>query len=238
MSNLTDKRARVLVVEDDSSINNLIYEALRKHGLEVVQAYSGSEGLLNFKNDKFDLIIMDLMMPGLTGESLTRTIRETSKVPIIVVSAKNSIDSKMDLFEMGVDDYLSKPFEVKELIARVDVQLRHSATTYSKDEKEENHSLFYKDLELKRDTFEVVLCGKDVQLTRQEYKILELFMLYPTKVFSKQEIFEYAWNEFYIGEDKTINVHISNIRSKFKTITEEEYIDTVWGIGFRLAKAK
>lgn len=234
---LQDQR-KVLIVEDDESINSLIRVALTKHGLSCTQAFSGSEGLLNFKNDKFDLIIMDLMMPGMTGESLTRTIRETSMVPIIVISAKSSLDSKMDLFEMGADDFLAKPFEVKELIARVDVQLRHSATTYSKDEKEEDHSLKFKDLELKRDTFEVYLCGKEVQLTRQEYKILELFMLYPTKVFSKQEIFEYAWNEYYIGEDKTINVHISNIRSKFKALTEEEYIDTVWGIGFRLAKAK
>ncbi len=234
---LQDQR-KVLIVEDDESINSLIRVALTKHGLSCTQAFSGSEGLLNFKNDKFDLIIMDLMMPGMTGESLTRTIRETSMVPIIVISAKSSLDSKMDLFEMGADDFLAKPFEVKELIARVDVQLRHSATTYSKDEKEEDRSLKFKDLELKRDTFEVYLCGKEVQLTRQEYKILELFMLYPTKVFSKQEIFEYAWNEYYIGEDKTINVHISNIRSKFKALTEEEYIDTVWGIGFRLAKAK
>ncbi len=234
---VTEQR-KVLIVEDDETINSLIRVALTKHGLSCTQAFSGSEGLLNFKNDKFDLIIMDLMMPGMSGEVLTATIRESSQVPIIILSAKSSLDSKMNLFEMGADDFIAKPFEVKELIARVDIQLRHSATTYSKEDVDKNNSLYFKDLELKRDTFEVFLCDKEVQLTRQEYKILELFMLYPTKVFSKQEIFEYAWNEFYIGEDKTINVHISNIRSKFKSITEEEYIDTVWGIGFRLAKAK
>ena len=91
---------------------------------------------------------------------------------------------------------------------------------------------------LDKNNYEATLCGKELQLTRQEYKILELFMLYPSKVFSKQEIFEYAWNECYIGEDKTINVHISNIRAKMKKITDEEYIDTIWGIGFRLAKKK
>ena len=91
-------------------------------------------------------------------------------------------------------------------------------------------------MELDKSTFEVRVKGQEIQLTRQEYKILELFMLHPTKVFSKQDIFEYAWDEYYIGEDKTINVHISNIRTKIKKITDDEYIDTVWGIGFRLAK--
>ena len=230
-----EDQVKVLIVEDDADLNNLICETLTKHGLKCTQAYSGSEGLLDVKNDKFDLAILDLMMPGMSGESLTATIRETSKIPIIVVSAKCSTDSRVDLLSMGADDFLSKPFEVKELIARVDVQLRHLSYG-SKDDREDKNILKFKDLELNKDTFEATLKGEELSLTRQEYKILELFMLYPSKVFSKQEIFEYAWNEYYIGEDKTINVHISNIRSKMKKITDEEYIDTIWGIGFRLAK--
>ena len=178
------------------------------------------------------------MMPGMTGESLTKTIRETSKIPIIVVSAKCSTDSKVDLLAMGADDFLAKPFEVKELIARVDVQLRHLSYSGREESSDGKNILSFKDLVLNKDTFEATLKGQELTLTRQEYKILELFMLYPSKVFSKQEIFEYAWNEYYIGEDKTINVHISNIRAKMKKITEDEYIDTIWGIGFRLAKQK
>ncbi|MBO4637965.1 MAG: response regulator transcription factor [Clostridiales bacterium] len=228
---------RILIVEDDADINNLMYEAVRKHGIEVVQAYSGTEGMLNFKTDKFDLVVLDLMMPGMTGESLTKSIREISKVPIIVVSAKCGVDSRVDLLSMGADDFLSKPFEVKELIARIDVQLRRVNEGYE-EKVEENNTIEFKDLVLDKNNYEATLCGKELQLTRQEYKILELFMLYPSKVFSKQEIFEYAWNECYIGEDKTINVHISNIRAKMKKITDEEYIDTIWGIGFRLAKVK
>ncbi|MBQ1894890.1 MAG: response regulator transcription factor [Clostridiales bacterium] len=234
---VNDKKPNILIVEDDSSINNLIYDALKKHGCDCVQAYSGTEGILNFKNAEFDLVILDLMMPGMTGEELTRQIREINKTPIIVVSAKCSTESRIDLLAMGADDFLSKPFDVKELLARVDVQLRH--LSYSgKEEEEQTDEMKYKDLVLNRSTYEAVLCGKDLQLTRQEYKILELFMLYPSKVFSKQEIYEYAWNDYYMGEDKTINVHISNIRSKMKKITQDEYIDTVWGIGFRLSKPK
>ena len=225
----------VLIVEDDEGINSLIKDALTKHGLTCTQAYSGTEGLLNFKTGKFDLVILDLMMPGMTGEVLTGEIRKLSKTPIIVVSAKNSLDSKIDLLAMGADDYLGKPFEIKELIARVDVQLRHVSEGTHDDVDNE---IRCKDLVLNKETYEVTVSGEVLNLTRQEYKILELLMLYPNKVFSKQEIYEYAWNDFYIGEDKTINVHISNIRSKIKKITDDEYIQTVWGIGFRLAKVK
>lgn len=224
----------VLIVEDDQDINNLIYDALKKHGCDCVQAYSGTEGLLNFKTSKFDLVILDLMMPGMSGEDLTKQIREIAKTPIIVSSAKCNVDSRVDLLAMGADDFISKPFEVKELLARVDVQLRH--LSYKGEEEAPSDEMKYKDLVLNKTTYEATLCGKELTLTRQEYKILELFMLYPSKVFSKQEIYEYAWNDFYMGEDKTINVHISNIRSKMKKITEDEYIDTVWGIGFRLSK--
>lgn len=227
---------KVLIVEDDVDINNLICETLTKHGLTCVQAFSGTEGFLNFQAAEFDLAILDLMMPGMTGEQLTARIRETSKMPIIVASAKGELDSRVNLLSIGADDYLVKPFDVKELIARVDVQLRHLSDKENSSGKSEKNELRFKDLALDRSIYEVKILGHELSLTRQEYKILELFMLYPTKVFSKQEIFEYAWDEFYIGEDKTINVHISNIRSKIKKYTDDEYIDTVWGIGFRLSK--
>lgn len=235
---MPSNQRKVLIVEDDESINNLIRVSLTKHGLACTQAFSGTEGLLNFKADKFDLIILDLMMPGMTGEELTHSIRQTSKVPIIVTSAKSSLESKIDLLAMGADDFLGKPFDIKELIARVDVQLRHLDNAGDSSEDAGMNILVARDLQLNKETFEATVKGQELLLTRQEYKILELFMLYPNKVFSKQEIFEYAWNECYIGEDKTINVHISNIRSKIKKITDDEYIDTVWGIGFRLAKPK
>lgn len=228
--------ARVLIVEDDANINNLVCETLTKQGLTCTQAFSGTEGLLNFKSSEFDLIILDLMMPGMTGEDLIKKIRETSKIPVIITSAKSDLDSRVDLLSSGADDYLVKPFDVKELIARVSVQLRHISESSDSSSSSSDDKLTYKNMVLNRSTFEVFVNDTEIKLTRQEYKILELFMLYPTKVFSKQEIFEYAWDEYYIGEDKTINVHISNLRTKIKKITDEEYVDTVWGIGFRLAK--
>lgn len=227
--------ARILIVEDDADINNLVCETLTKQGLTCTQAFSGTEGLLNFKTSEFDLVILDLMMPGMSGEDLIKKIRETSKIPVIITSAKSDLDSRIDLLSSGADDYLVKPFDVKELIARVSVQLRHISDAQDSSSAADD-KLEYKSMVLNRSTFEVFIKGQEVKLTRQEYKILELFMLYPTKVFSKQEIFEYAWDEYYIGEDKTINVHISNLRTKIKKFTEEEFIDTVWGIGFRLAK--
>ena len=228
---------RVLIVEDDENINNLLREALTKHGLNCTQAFSGTEGLIVFKNDKFDLVLLDLMMPGMDGQTLTQRIREVSSVPIIIVSAKSSVDSKVDLLTSGADDFVGKPFELKELIARVDVQLRHNENEEGKDEIEHAKVMQFKDLELDGDKYSVTVKGNDIGLTRQEFKILELFLKYPGKVFSKREIYEYAWNDVYIGEDKTINVHISNIRTKIKKYSEDEYIDTIWGVGFRLAKA-
>lgn len=225
---------RVLIVEDDENINNLLREALTKHGLNCTQAFSGTEGLIVFKGDKFDLVLLDLMMPGMDGQTLTQRIREVSKVPIIIVSAKSSVDSKVDLLTTGADDFIGKPFELKELIARVDVQLRRKES--ETQAAAESKIMQFKDLVLDEDKYAVTVNGNDIGLTRQEFKILELFLKYPGKVFSKREIYEYAWNDVYIGEDKTINVHISNIRTKIKKHSDEEYIDTIWGVGFRLAK--
>ena len=231
------KAPRVLIVEDDENINNLLREALTKHGLNCTQAFSGTEGLIVFKNDKFDLVLLDLMMPGMDGQTLTQRIREVSKVPIIIVSAKSNVDSKVDLLTTGADDFIGKPFELKELIARVDVQLRHKEDEDNQDDIEHAKVMSFKDLTLDGEKYQVTVKGEDIGLTRQEFRILELFLKYPGKVFSKREIYEYAWNDVYIGEDKTINVHISNIRTKIKKISEDEYIDTIWGVGFRLAKS-
>ena len=231
------KAPRVLIVEDDENINSLLREALTRHGLNCVQAYSGTDGLRIFKSDKFDLVLLDLMMPGMTGETLTQRIREVSKVPIIIVSAKSSVDSKVDLLSSGADDFIGKPFELRELIARVDVQLRKVSSEEEQGQLSDAKVIEFKDLRLDIDNYTVTVKDTDIGLTRQEFKILELFLKYPGKVFSKREIYEYAWNDVYIGEDKTINVHISNIRTKIKKITEDEYIDTIWGVGFRLAKA-
>lgn len=217
----------ILIVDDDININNMIKESLLKAGYTCTQAFSGSEAILVMKVQEFDLVILDLMLPGMTGENVLKEVREKQNVPVIIVSAKDELDTRVDLLLMGADDYLTKPFELKELEARVQVCLRRGKV-------ENDDVLVYEEIILDRKNHEVKINDNQVSLTRQEFKILELLISCPKKVFTKQEIYDYAWDEYYEGVDKTINVHISNIRSKIKKYTDKEYIETVWGIGFKI----
>lgn len=221
---------RILIVEDDTDINHLIREALEKAGYSCAQAFSGTEALLYLEKDSYALAIMDLMLPGLSGEELLPRMKEKQNMPVIVISAKDGLDSKIHLLESGAEDYLTKPFAIPELLARVKVQLRRFAGS----DIDGNTVLRYKDLMLDSRTHTAEIAGQMLTLTKQEFAILELLLLHPQQVFSKQDIYNYAWDEVYIGEDKTINVHMSHIRHKLKAVTDEDYIETVWGIGFRL----
>ena len=221
---------RVLIVEDDATINSLIYEYLTEKDFDCRQAFSGTEGRLLFDMEKFDLILLDLMIPGLSGEELIAYIRSSSQVPVIVLSAKTALEDKVNLLSTGADDYLTKPFELEELLARIQVQLRHKAAAPSPAPS----SLRYKDWELDEQARNFLVKGERIDLTAHELGIITLLMKYPKKVFTKQEIFESVWNQDYFVEDKTINVHISNIRPKLKDTATDAYIQTVWGIGFKL----
>lgn len=223
---------KILIIEDDPSINALLYDALTERKYECTCAYSGTEGLLHIRSSQFDLILLDLMLPGLSGDMLLREIKPACTTPVIVLSAKDELDSKVDLLTLGAEDYMTKPFELKELFARISVQLRRHAPM----ESNEPESLRCGALSLWRDSFRAQVGEASVSLTKHEFRILELLVTHPKRVFTKQEIYDYAWEEYYIGEDKTINVHISNIRKKLATITEQEFIETVWGIGFRLSE--
>lgn len=223
---------QILIIEDDNDINNLVCEALTKADYNCTQAFSGTEGLLCFKNDDFSLVFLDLMLPGMNGENVLSQIKKMRDIPVIIMSAKDEIDTKIELLNSGADDYITKPFDIKELVARTGVLLRRfSANTTASTE-----ILRHNGLQLNRSNLTVTVNNNAVDLTRHEYKIIELLMLNPDKVFSKQEIYDYAWEDFFIGEDKTINVHISNMRKKLKSFSDTEFIETVWGIGFRLKK--
>ena len=203
-------KVSILIIEDNTEINNLIRETLEKCGYHCTQAFSGTEGKLLLEQDSFVLVILDLMLPGMTGEELLEVIKKQKNIPVIILSAKDSLDSKVGLLSAGADDYITKPFELKELLVRIQVQLRKSGTVKEED------LLAYKDMRLLRSNMQVTINGNVLTLTRQEYKILELLLLNQKRVFSKQDIYDYAWEDYYIGEDKTINVHISNIRKKIK----------------------
>lgn len=220
---------KILIIEDDTDINNMIANTLAKHNFECISAYSGTEGLMCARQHGCDLILLDLMLPGKSGEQVLGELREFTEVPVIVISAKDELDNKVELLMNGAVDYVTKPFQMKELIARIYVHLRKSGAA------PDDTRISYKQLVLDKTSYSAVLCGQKITLTHQEFNILELIFGNPKKVFSKKEIFNYAWEEYYEGEDKTINVHISNIRIKFKAVTDEPYIDTVWGIGFKAA---
>lgn len=220
---------KVLVIEDDADINNVITDTLTKAGYLCTQAFSGTEAILCLDKENYALAVMDLMLPGISGEQLLPKLKEKQQIPVIVVSAKDSLDSKVDLLTSGAEDYLTKPFEIQELAARAGVQIRRFSPASFRQ-------LQYKNLILDQSAYTASIDGSEIILTKQEFKILELLMSHPGRVYSKQDIYAYAWDDIYIGEDKTINVHISNIRKKLKAVTSQEYIETVWGIGFRLAK--
>lgn len=225
-----EKQFTIMVVEDDTNINNLLKTALEKAGYKVLQAFSGTEAelILQMRNS-IALVLLDLMLPGISGEEVLKHIRERGNLPVIVLTARDSVDEKIGMLTQGADDYITKPFEIPEVIARIQVQLRHAGREI------ENKQMTYRDLVLDKVTYQVRIEGKEVpQITKQEFAILELLVSHPKQVFSKEDIFSYAWNEPYMGETKTLDVHISNIRKKIKQVTTDEYIETVWGIGYRL----
>ena len=226
---------KILIVEDDININNMIREVIEKEGYLCTQAFSGTEAILCTRVEEYHLVLLDLMLPGIGGDEFLRLYRKETQTPVIILSAKDELDSKVDLLSSGADDYLTKPFELRELLARINVQLRrHTDDNMVKCTEEE--VLVHKDLTLNKETMEVCVCMQAISVTRQEFKILELLLSNPNRVFSKQDIYDYAWDDYFIGEDKTINVHISNIRQKLKKYSKEDYIETVWGIGFKLSK--
>ena len=220
---------RILIVDDDSSINTMMREALEKEGFSCGQAFSGSEAVLLLQAESFDLILLDLMLPGKSGETVLQEIRKKGALPVIVVSAKDDLDSKVDVLSIGADDYVTKPFEIKEVVARIRVQLRKRGGA------QQQNTIAYGGIVIDPERFAVTAGGMEVpKLTRQEFRILELLVQNPTRVFSKDAIYEYAWQEPYIGETKTLDVHMSNLRKKLKTASEHEYIETIWGIGYRM----
>ena len=240
---------KILIVEDDDLINNMIKEALEQVGYTCLQAFSGTEGLLLFKTEKVDLVILDLMLPGKTGEELIKELKALRNIPVIIVSAKDGIDSKVDLLRNGADDYLTKPFDIRELEARVEVHLRkyrandnetdhiNKDASNKPDADSMNRVIEYKGIRLNPDNFSVTVNGSPLELTKHEFRILDLLLKNPDRAFSKQQIYDFAWEDTYLGEDNTVNVHVSNLRKKIKKYTDQEYIETVWGIGFKLRKS-
>lgn len=226
-----NERFHILVVEDDDDINQLLCKIVRKSNHHAQPAYSGTEALLYMKEKKWDLILLDLMLPGMSGEKILEKIREKSDTPIIIISAKNEKDTKVQTLRSGADDFIEKPFDIDEVSARIHSVLRR----YKNTGNSKNNILTFKDIMLDVETKTVFVNGTEITLTVREFNILKLLMTNPKKVFSKSNLFESVWNEPYHGDDNTVNVHVSNLRTKLaKGNRDEEYIETIWGMGYRM----
>ena len=220
----------ILVIEDDQMINKLLCKVLSDSGYETDSAADGNEGLSKALANEYELILLDLMLPGRTGEEILAELRKTKSTPAIVLSAKNEVVNRIELLRLGADDYISKPFDVDEVILRIEAVLRRSGGVKAQS------GLQYKDMKLDKESARVFIAEQELSCTQMEYSILEIMLANPNKVFSKRNLFESITGEEYISEDNTMNVHMSNLRKKIAKITDEPYIDTVYGMGYRLSK--
>lgn len=222
---------KILIIEDDTDINSMLQVLLKQNGYETLSAYSGTEGILVHSED-IDLILLDLMLPGRSGEEIIRELKEKHNVPVIVTSAIHAVDKKVDLFSLGADDYVTKPFHNEELLARIAARLRNPA-----EENAASARLAYKEIELDKSNFSVSCCGQPVELSKHEFELLRLLMENPKRTCTKALIYDTVWDYENSADDNTLNVHISKIRKKLKSCNPEaDYIETVWGIGYRLKK--
>lgn len=224
-----EKDIHILVVEDDEDINRLLCQIVEDNGYISQPSFSGTEALLYLERQEWDLVLLDLMLPGKSGEELLPVLRERSDVPIIIISAKGEQFKKVDLLRRGADDYITKPFDNDEVSARIEAHLRR----YQRAER--GAHLSFKDIQLNQEEKNVHVSGEKVSLTALEYKILLLFLKSPKKVFTKANIFESVWGIDYHGDENVVNVHMSNLRTKLSRANPKvEYIETMWGIGYRL----
>ena len=222
----------ILVVEDDPDINRLLCRLLTDGGYDVRPAFSGSEAVLWAEQYEYDLVLLDLMLPGLTGEEFIAQMRRKKTMPILVLSAKAGLEDRVNVLRLGADDFISKPFDNAEVLARVEAQLRRYRQFSAPAEAGE--VLRLGDLVLDREAVRVTAGGKDVALTAREFEILALLLSHPKKVYTREQLYENVWGGEYMGDDNTVNVHISNLRSKLGRVSDREYIKTVWGIGFKM----
>ena len=215
----------IAVIEDDQHIGDILEKTLKREGYEVLRAYSGTEAVYLLAHEIPDVILLDLMLPGLSGEELLPKIQE---IPVIVVSAKTGVDDKVQLLLKGAADYITKPFEMKELLARIAVQLR------KQEQPRKEHWLEAGDLQINTDTHQVWMEKQEIKLTRTEHAILKFLVQNPEQVIAKSVILEEISQDTPDCTDSSLKQHISNLRKKLGSAGGREYIEAVWGIGFRL----
>lgn len=215
----------ILIVDDDQYINDMLKEALTKEGYGILRAFSGTEALMVLEKHTPDLVLLDLMLPGISGEEL---LSEIKRLPVIVVSAKADMENKVNLLLNGAADYITKPFDLNELLARIKIQLRNSERTLQAE------VYTYGELTLEANLHRVSVNGNEIKLTRTELAILKLLISQPEKVITKASILDSISLDTPDCVEASLKVHISNIRKKIREYSQREYIESVWGIGFKL----
>lgn len=226
---------KILIIEDDIAISEMVKNYLTKDGFLVTTAFDGEEGIIKYLNDKFDLVVLDLMMPKLDGMETMKLIREKSSVPILIMSAKDSDVDKAIGLGLGADDYISKPFSMIEISARIKAGIRRGTKYSDSYKKEEKVIVKNGNLTIDLDNFSVIKNDKPIQLTSKEFEILKLFINNPNRVFTKAQIYSSVWKEEYYGDDNVINVHMRRLREKIEDDpSNPQYIKTLWGIGYKM----
>lgn len=227
---------RILLVEDDTEISDMLRSYLATENYEVDYAFDGQEACDRFDKDSFDLVLLDLMIPKVSGMSVMKHIRRKSFVPIIILSAKDTESDKTLGLGLGADDYITKPFSVVEVLARIKAALRRTMH-YDSAVPESAATLQAGDLIMHLTDYRVEKRGEAIELTAKEFETLKLLMQNPKKVYTKAQIYALVWNDVYLGDENAVNVHISRLRNKIEDDSRNpRYVTTVWGIGYKFGE--
>lgn len=225
------EKSKILIVEDDEEINNLIFHALKNEGYDIVQLFDGKEAIEKYDNT-FNLVVLDLMLPYVDGMEVLRQIRTVNNAPVIILSAKAEETDRIIGLGMGADDYIVKPFSTRELTARVKAQLRRYV--YYNEDKQKS-ILQHGELKLDTSNYKVFKQNKELNLTPKEFELLKFFLSNPDRVFTKAQIFNNVWEDDYVNDDNTVMVHVKRLRNKIEdNPNDPKHIVTVWGIGYKL----
>lgn len=228
--------SKILIIDDEVDLVMLLEDELRERGHEVLTAFNGKQGI-ELSENQVDLIILDIMMPEVDGFEVCRTIRETVMCPILFLSAKQSENDKVKGLTLGGDEYITKPFGLRELLAKIEANLRREKRTQLINKENKRTKLYFNNLCLDIVERVVKIDNQNIELTKKEYDIVELLALHPGQIFSKEQIYERIWGWDSMGDSSTVVERIKNIRAKLSTSdTKKEYIATVWGIGYKWNK--
>ncbi len=229
---------KILLVEDDTEISEMLKNFLMTENFEVVTAYDGESACEKFFADTYSIVLLDLMIPKISGMEVMKKIRAFSTVPIIILSAKDTDSDKTLGLGLGADDYVTKPFSVTEVLARIKANIRRT-TQYTAPAIVENDIIARGELVLNTSDYSVMKNREKIELTAKEFEILKLFMKNPKKVYTKEQIYSQIWNDAYLGDENAVNVHISRLRNKIEDNPRDpKYVMTVWGIGYKLGEGK